>query len=82
MNNIEQCPGHLGHNVVILDPSTGHVIDSSHFDTANNDTAAQGLAAYLSNIKRRMIIVIAVAGSGYRFVSYISFKHSLLHLCY
>ncbi|XP_031556124.1 uncharacterized protein LOC116292922 [Actinia tenebrosa] len=69
VNEKEHCKGGNGHNIVVLEPSTGHVTSSRSFDTFNQTTAAKEMADYLRAIDERFIVVVAVKGSGHRYIS-------------
>ncbi|XP_048579243.1 uncharacterized protein LOC5521276 isoform X2 [Nematostella vectensis] len=60
----EVCPGGIGHNFVILNPSTGDVVATRTFHTANiTSNVSQEMAGYIYSLPPCAIIIIAVTGT-------------------
>lgn len=70
INGLACAVGRRGHNVVVLDPSTGRIEHSRAFDTGGADEAAgqrgaEELSSFLSGLPEGRAVLMAVIGSGH-----------------
>ncbi len=56
--------GGRGHNLVVLDPRTGGVLDKRHFDTYESAAQADSMAAYVERLPVGTVVLVAIADEG------------------
>ncbi|KAL9970212.1 hypothetical protein ACROYT_G022549 [Oculina patagonica] len=64
VNGIDHSPHGRGHNVVIVDATTGVAIGAASFDTHGDGTAGNRLRDYLNGIHGNKIVLVAIQDSG------------------
>ena len=56
--------GKRGHNLVVLDPQSGAVLDQAHFDTYVSATEADSMAAFVESLPDSVIVMVAIRDEG------------------
>jgi hypothetical protein len=66
VDSVEQAPNLRGHNVVVIDPVEGGVIESQAFDLVEDRSGAEGarMVAFIGRIPRGMVVVDSVKDEG------------------
>ncbi len=59
---VELSSGQPGYNVAVLDPRDGRLLDKRGFDTVASESEADALAAYINDIPKGHIVVLATKG--------------------
>ena len=66
MNNEEKAINQIGINIVVVDETTGEVLDSKSFNTFDNEVDADSLVAYLDSIEDGRYVLVGIKDEGSR----------------
>lgn len=67
VNGNDHSPHRRGHNVVVVDATTGAVLEAKYFDTHGDSSAGNRLKDYLNGILGYKIVLVAIQDEGSRF---------------